>query len=87
MTDDNREEYKQYFLAYHDTVAKSGFTGHRIKPLSVLPASLLSGFELALLAKVPDKMYRLMPTRRTRIKMIILGFVPGEWVQSFMHRR
>eukprot|EP00092_Neocalanus_flemingeri_P021658 GFUD01023493.1.p1 GENE.GFUD01023493.1~~GFUD01023493.1.p1 ORF type:complete len:356 (+),score=119.13 GFUD01023493.1:51-1118(+) len=87
MTDDNREEYKQFFLAYHDTVAKSGFTGHRIKPLSVLPSSLISGFELALLAKVPDKMYRLMPTWRTRIKMIILGFVPGGWVQSFMHRR
>ena len=24
MTDDNREEYKQFFLAYHDSVAKSG---------------------------------------------------------------
>ena len=41
MTDQAREEYKQFFLAYHDTVAKSGFTGHRIKPLSVLPPTLL----------------------------------------------
>jgi len=87
MTDDNREEYKQFFLAYHDTVAKSGFTGHRIKPLSLLPPSLLAGFELALLAKVPDKVYRLMPTWRTRIKMIILGFIPPHWAMSIMHRR
>jgi len=87
MTDENREEYKQYFLAYHDTVAKSGFTGHRIKPLSLLPPSLLAGFELALLAKVPDKVYRLMPTWRTRIKMIILGFIPPHWAMGIMHRR
>jgi len=87
MTDDNREEYKQYFLAYHDTVAKSGFTGHRIKPLSVLPPSLLAGFELALLAKVPEKVYRLMPTWRTRVKMIILGFIPAQWAMGIMHKR
>jgi len=87
MTDDNREEYKQYFLQYHDTVARSGFTGHRLKPLFVLPSSLISGFEIALLAKVPDKMYRLMPTMRTRIKMILLGFMPGSLVQNIMHKR
>ena len=63
-----REEYKQFFLAYHDTVARSvsvyqprpspcllprsGFTGQRIKPLTLLPASLLQGFQRAVLAKV-----------------------------------
>ena len=52
MTDAAREEYKAFFLAYHDTVAASGFTGRRIKPLSVLPPALLRGFETAVLAKV-----------------------------------
>ena len=71
MTDASREEYKQFFLAYHDTVARSvyqctpvyqpplttllprsGFTGQRIKPLTLLPASLLQGFQRAVLAKV-----------------------------------
>ena len=87
MTDRNREEYKEFFLAYHNTVARSGFTGHRIKPLSSLPHSLLQGFEVALLAKVPDKVYRLMPTWRTSIKMILLGFLPQHWARHLMHRR
>ena len=52
MTDAAREEYKAFFLAYHDTVAASGFTGRRIKPLSVLPPALLRGFETVVLAKV-----------------------------------
>jgi len=87
MTNDNREEYKHYFLQYHDTVARSGFTGHRLKPLSVLPSSLIRGFEIALLAKVPDKMYRLMPTWRTRIEMIFLRFMPESLAQNIMHKR
>ena len=52
MTDLAREEYKAFFLAYHDAVARSGFTGRRVKPLSALPPSLLRGFETAVLAKV-----------------------------------
>ena len=74
MTDAAREEYKAFFLAYHDTVsetepvqyitpvlfqvAASGFTGRRIKPLSVLPPALLRGFETAVLAKVAPVLIR-----------------------------
>ena len=74
MTDAAREEYKAFFLAYHDTVsqavpvqfitpvlfqvAASGFTGRRIKPLSVLPPALLRGFETAVLAKVATDLLR-----------------------------
>ena len=87
MTDINREEYKQFFLAYHDTVAKSGFTGHRIKPVSVLPQSLLAGFEVAVLAKVAQQNYRIMPTFSSNIKMIIMDLLPSYLVQSFIMRR
>jgi len=87
MTDINREEYKQFFLAYHDTVAKSGFTGHRIKPLSVLPQSLLKGFELAVLSKVAQHQYRIMPTLTSNIKMTIMDLLPSSLVQSFIMRR
>jgi len=87
MTDENREEYKQFFLAYHNTVARSGFTGHRIKPLSALPSIVLAGFEKALLAKVPEKMYRVMPNWRTRLKMMFSGLIPGYWFMTLMHRR
>ena len=87
MTDINREEYKQFFLAYHDTVAKSGFTGHRIKPISVLPQSLLAGFEVAVLSKVAQHNYRIMPTFSSNIKMIIMDLLPSSLVQSFIMRR
>ena len=87
MTDINREEYKQFFLAYHDTVAKSGFTGHRIKPVSVLPQSLLAGFEVAVLSKVAQHNYRIMPTFSSNIKMIIMDLLPSYLVQSFIMRR
>ena len=87
MTDASREEYKQFFLAYHDTVARSGFTGHRIKPLSVLPQSLLRGFELAVLSKVAQNNYRIMPTVASNIKMIIMDLLPSSLVQSYIMRR
>jgi len=87
MSDESREEYKQYFLTYHDSVARSGFTGHRIKPPVNLPDSLLQGFEKALLAKVPEKSYKLMPTWNTQIKMILMGFFPSKLAQKMMHRR
>ena len=41
-------------------VAASGFTGRRIKPLSVLPPTLLRGFETAVLAKVASVLIRYM---------------------------
>ena len=87
MTDKNREDYKQYFMAYHDAVAKSGFTGHRIKPPSLLPESVLRGFELALLAKVPERTYMLLPTWTNTIKLMMLGMVPSVWSQKFLSRR
>ena len=87
MTDASREEYKQFFLAYHDTVAKSGFTGHRIKPISVLPPSLLAGFEVAVLSKVAQHNYRIMPTFSSNIKMIIMDLLPSSLVQSYIMRR
>ena len=87
MTEQGREEYKQFFLAYHDLVARSGFTGRRVKPLAVLPESLLQGFEEALLAKVPDSSYLLMPTLRTRLRMYVLGLLPSSWAHSLMHRK
>jgi len=87
MTDNSREEYKTFFLKYHDTVAKSGFTGSRIKPLATLPDSLLQGFENALLSKVPEKCYTLMPTWDKRFKMILLGFLPSQWTNKILHRR
>ena len=52
MSEASREEYKEYFIAYHNGVAKTGITGKRIKPLTVLPATFISGFEKALLTKV-----------------------------------
>jgi len=87
MTDQAREEYKQFFLAYHDTVAKSGFTGHRIKPLSVLPPTLLRGFELAVLSKVPQFNYRIMPTVMSEIKMVIMDLMPKSWTHSYILNR
>ena len=52
MSDKQREEYKDYFIAYHNGVAKTGITGKRIKPLTVLPKSVISGFQKALLTQV-----------------------------------
>ena len=51
-------------------LSRSGFTGQRMKPLSVLPTSLLTGFEEALLVKVPDRSYLLLPTWQQRVKMV-----------------
>ena len=42
MSDKQREEYKDYFIAYHNGVAKTGITGKRIKPLTVLPKNVIS---------------------------------------------
>jgi len=87
MTDQSREDYKQYFLAYHDMVAKSGFTGHRMKPSALLPQSVLRGFEVALLAKVPSKTYSLLPTWTNMIKLVLMGMMPSVWSQKIVSRR
>ena len=52
MTDHAREEYKDYFIRYHNSVAKTGITGKRIKPATVLPQNVVSVFEKAILTKV-----------------------------------
>ena len=87
MSERCREEYKQFFLAYHNRVSQSGFTGRRQKPLSVLPPNLLRGFEEALLAKVPDSSYLLMPNMRQQLKMSLIGMMPKVWAQRLLHRR
>jgi len=87
MSDQNREEYKDYFVAYHDSISKSGFTGYRRKPISVLPTSFMSGFQRALLDKVPEKSYLLMPTLISRIKMNFLNIIPSTWAQRIIASR
>ena len=52
MSESCREEYRDYFIAYHNGVAKTGITGKRIKPVTVLPRNVIKGFEKALLVKV-----------------------------------
>ena len=52
MSESCREEYRDYFIAYHNGVAKTGITGKRIKPVTVLPRNVIKGFENALLVKV-----------------------------------
>lgn len=56
MSDVAREEYKDYFIQYHNGVARTGITGKRIKPLTLLPHNVIKGFEKALLTKVSVKM-------------------------------
>merc|ERR1712012_1118772 len=79
MSEEAREEYKEFFIAYHDSIARSGFTGYRRKPISVLPPSVMEGFQTALLTKVPAKKYLLMPTLISRMKMIFLNNIPSSW--------
>ena len=43
-----REEYKEYFIRYHNTVAKTGFTGKRVKPVTVLPSSVVKAKRIPL---------------------------------------
>jgi hypothetical protein len=52
MSEAAREEYKDYFIRYHNGVARTGITGKRIKPLTALPQNVILGFEKALLTKV-----------------------------------
>jgi len=87
MTEEGREEYKQYFVAYHDNVARSGFTGYRLKPVSALPPFFIRGFQEALLTKMPDKTYLFMPTWRSRMKILALSFLPVKWSQQLLSKR
>lgn len=87
MTDLAREEYKDYFIRYHNSVAKTGITGKRIKPATVLPQSVVSGFEKAILTKVPDESYLLLPNLRQHIKMSILSWLPGMVSQFWIARQ
>ena len=71
MSDKQREEYKDYFIAYHNGVAKTGITGKRIKPLTVLPKNVISGFQKALLTQVMTLVVIRVPVylRQQRTKM------------------
>jgi len=83
MSDGQREEYKEYFIAYHNGVAKTGITGKRIKPLTVLPKNVINGFDKAMLTKVPDNHYLLLPTWHSQLKMTIIGFLPQIFAQKW----
>jgi len=87
MSEHTRQEYKHFFLAYHDKVARQGFTGRRVKPLSVLPNSLLRAFDEALMAKVPNTSYLVMPTLRSRLKLWLVGVLPKGWGDRILHIR
>jgi len=87
MSEDCRRQYRDFFLAYHDNVAKSGFTGQRIKPLSVLPLALIRGFERAMLTVVPDKSYLLLPSWGNQIKMRLVNLMPGGWGRRILANR
>ncbi|CAB4068298.1 E1.1.1.30 [Lepeophtheirus salmonis] len=87
MSDASREEYKEYFITYHNGVAKSGMTRKKMKPMSYLPDSLMRGFENALLTKVPDDNYLLLPTLYSQIKMITLSLLPLRLSQYLVSRR
>jgi hypothetical protein len=52
MSEYQREEYKDYFITYHNGVSKTGVTGRRIKPISYIPENIIRGFEKAIMTKV-----------------------------------
>ena len=55
MSELQREEYKDYFITYHNGVAKTGVTGSKgnaLKPYTVLPEGVINGFEKAIRTKV-----------------------------------
>jgi len=87
MNEYQREEYKDYFVTYHNGVAKSGVTGKRIKPTTVLPESIIRGFEKALLTRSPDEKYLILPTMLSQLKMRLLGMVPESVSQRLVARK
>jgi len=87
MSESCREEYRDYFIAYHNGVAKTGITGKRIKPVTVLPRNVIKGFEKALLVKVPNDHYLLLPTMVSQLKMTILSAFPQKLAQYWASRK
>ena len=87
MSDVQREEYKEYFIAYHNGVAKTGITGKRIKPVSVLPPTILKSFEKAMLTQIPDDQYLLLPTLPSQLKMTFLSFLPQTLAQKYAAKK
>jgi NAD(P)-dependent dehydrogenase (short-subunit alcohol dehydrogenase family) len=88
MSEFQREEYKDYFITYHNGVAKSGVTGSKkIKPFTYLPDNVITGFEKAILTKVPDDRYLLLPNMVTQVKMTLLNFIPDRISQKLIARR
>ena len=74
MTDHAREEYKDYFIRYHNSVAKTGITGKRINPATVLPENVVSVFEKAILTKVmisAEKVSHIIRFRNHRVQKSI----------------
>lgn len=87
MSDGQREEYKEYFIAYHNGVAKTGITGKRIKPLSVLPSNVIKSFEKAMLTKQPDDHYLLLPTWHSQLKMTLCSLLPQTLAQAWAAKK
>ncbi len=87
MSELQREEYKDYFIQYHNGVAKTGVTGKRIKPVTILPRGVIAGFEKALMTREPEEKYLLLPTWGSQLKMKLLGLVPDRWSQKLIARR
>lgn len=87
MSEYAREEYKDYFIRYHNGVARTGITGKRLKPVTVLPPNVIQGFEKALLTKVPDESYMFLPNMYSQVKMTILGFIPSSISQRLVGRK
>ena len=52
MSEFQREEYKDYFITYHNGVSKGGLARRPQKPLTALPEKFIRGFEKAIRTKV-----------------------------------
>jgi len=87
MDQESREQYKHFFTAYHDRVARSGITGKRVKPVDELPPSLLRSFEEALLAQVPASSYLVLPSLRCRLRILLVGLLPSTWAHWILYSR
>ena len=61
MSEFQREEYKDYFISYHNGVAKTGVTGKLIKPLTVLPDCVVAGFDKAIMTRVSQSSFAFFP--------------------------
>ena len=87
MPEESRRQYQDYFITYHDTVARLGITGQRRKPLPSLPQSLIRGFERAILTLQPEKSYLLLPTWTSQVRMTLLNLLPAILGQKIVSHR